>query len=80
MSITIDPTVEQRIRERAQREGLSVAEYIERLVDSDRSVEEELEGLALQALSSGEPIQAGPGYWEERHRLLDERLKKSSAR
>src|ERR1017187_1050357 len=79
MTITINPIVEQRIRERAEAEGLSVTAYIERLVDSDQSGEEDLEGFALGALHSSEPIEVGPGYWEERHRQLDERLKKSGA-
>jgi hypothetical protein len=35
--------------------------------------EKELEALAMEGLSSGEPIEPGPGYWEEKHRRLDER-------
>lgn len=44
-------------------------------IQADQSAEEELESLALKGLNSGEPIEAGPGYWEEKHRRLDERLK-----
>jgi hypothetical protein len=80
MSITIDPKVEARLRERAEAEGLSVTAYVERLVNADQSAEDELEGLALDGLNSGEPIEVGPGYWEEKHRRLDERLKKTGAR
>ncbi len=80
MTITIDPKVEARLRERAEAEGLSVSAYVERLVEADRPAEEELEGLALEGLNSGASIEAGPGFWEERHRRLDERLKKTDAR
>jgi hypothetical protein len=74
MTIAIDPKVEARLRERAEAEGLSVAAYVERLVYADQAAEEELESLALEGLHSGPPIEISPGYWEERHRRLDERL------
>jgi hypothetical protein len=80
MTITIDPKLEARLRERAEAEGLSVLAYIERLLKADQSAEEELESLALEGLNSGEPIEVGPGYWEEKHRRLDERLKKTGTR
>ena len=47
---------------------------------TNQAAEEELEALALEGLNSGDPIEVGPGYWEERHRRLEERLKKSGAR
>ena len=28
-------------------------------------------------ISSGEPTEVGPGFWEEKHRRLDARLKKT---
>jgi len=74
MTITIDPKVEARLRERAAAEGVSITAYVERLVIADQAAEEELESLALEGLHSGPPIEIGPGYWEERHRRLDERL------
>ena len=80
MAITIDSKLEARLRERAEAEGLSVAAYIERFLKADQAAEEELESLALEGLKSGDPIQAGPGYWEEKHRRLDERLKKTGTR
>ena len=75
MTITIDPTVEAQLRERAEAAGLSIAAYIERLVLADRSADDELQALALEGLNSGNPIEIRPGYWEEKHRRLDERLK-----
>jgi len=80
MTITIDPKVEARLRERAEAEGLSIAAYVERLVSADQAAEEELESLALEGLNSGPAIEIGPGYWEERHRRLDERLANTSTR
>ena len=80
MTITIDPKLEARLRERAEAEGLTVAAYVERLVNADQIAEEELESLALDGLNSGPPIEVGPNYWEEKQRSLDERLKKTGTR
>lgn len=80
MSITIDPKLETRIREKAEAEGLTVEAYVERLVSADQSAEEELESLALEGMNSGAAIEVGPGYWEEKHRRLDERLKRTGTR
>jgi uncharacterized protein YoaH (UPF0181 family) len=75
MTITIDPVIVARCRDRAQAAGLSVEAYIERLINADQSAIEEIESLALEGLNSGDPIQVGPGYWEAKHRRLDESLK-----
>jgi hypothetical protein len=80
MTITIDPKVEARLRERAEAEGLTVEAYVERLVKADQVADDELESFALEGLNSGEPIDVGPGYWEEKHRRLDERLNKTNTR
>ncbi len=80
MTITIDPKLEARIREKAEAEGMTVSAYVERLVGADQAAEEELETLALEGLNSGSPIEVGPGYWEEKHRRLDERLKRTGTR
>jgi len=80
MTITIDSKLEAQLRERAEAEGLTIPAYLERLVQADQSAEEEIESLALEGLQSGDPIKAGPGYWEEKHRRLDERLKMAGIR
>jgi hypothetical protein len=80
MAITIDPKLEARLQEKAEAEGLTVSAYVERLVNADQAAEEELELLALEGLNSGAPIEAGPGYWEEKHRRLDDRLKRTGSR
>jgi len=80
MTITIHPQLEMRLRARAEAEGLTVEAYVERLVRAEQQAEDELEALALEGLNSGEPIEAGPGYWEDKHRRLDERLNKAVIR
>jgi hypothetical protein len=50
------------------------------LVRAEQQAEDELEALALEGLHSGEPIELGPGYWEDKHRWLDERLNKTATR
>ncbi len=80
MTITIDPKFEARLRELADAEGITVSAYLERLVSADEAAAEELESLAVEGLNSGEPLEVGPGYWEEKHRRLDEGLKRTGAR
>ena len=80
MSFVIDRDLETKIRARAEAEGLSVEAYLERLVQADQVGAKELETLALEGLRSGEAIEAGPSYWREKHRLLDERLSKTNSR
>ena len=80
MTITIHAQLEKRLRARAEAEGLTVEAYVERLVRAEQQAEDELEALALEGFISGEPIDAGPGYWEDKHRRLDERLNKTGTR
>ena len=82
MTITIDRKLEARLRERAKAEGLTIPAYVERLVNAHQAAdeEEELETLALEGLNSGDPIQVGIGYLEEKYRKLDERLKMTGTR
>jgi hypothetical protein len=77
MPITLHPELETRLRKGADAEGLTLEAYLERLVRIDQQAREELESLALEGLDSGPTIEAGPGYWEAKHRQLDERLKNS---
>ncbi len=80
MSIPIHPELETKIRARAEAEGLSVEAYLERLVQADQEAIEELEALAIEGLESGAPIEAGSSYWQDKHRRLDERLRKTGTR
>ncbi len=79
MSISIHPEIEKQLRARAEAAGLSIETYLERLVRTDQEAGDEIEALAIEGLESGEPIEVRPGYWEEKHRRLDERLKRSGA-
>ncbi|MEO7651197.1 MAG: type II toxin-antitoxin system ParD family antitoxin [Bryobacteraceae bacterium] len=80
MPITIHPELEAKLRARAEAAGVSIETYIERIARDDQAAEDELEALALEGLNSGGPIEIGPGYWEEKHRRLAERLKKTGTR
>ncbi len=80
MTITLHPELAARLRSRAEAEGLTIEAYVERLVGAEQRAEDELEALALEGLNSGEPIEVGLGYWENKHRMLDERLKKTGTR
>jgi hypothetical protein len=77
MSISVNPALEAKIRQKAEAEGLTIEAYVERLLRSDEQGEEDLERLALEGLNSGEPIETTSGYWEAQHRCLDQRLKKT---
>src|SRR5208283_5251871 len=72
MTITIHPGLEIRLRARAESEGLTIEAYVERLVHAEQQAEDELEALALEGINSGNPMEVGPGYWEDKHRQLDE--------
>jgi len=75
MSFIIHPDLETKIRARAEAGGLTVEAYLERLVAAEQQGIDELESLALEGLNSGPEREAGTSYWQEKHRLLDERLK-----
>jgi antitoxin ParD1/3/4 len=77
MSISVNPVLEAKIRQKAGSEGMTIEAYVERLLLADEKAEEELERLALEGLNSGEPIEITSRYWEEQHRRLDQRLNKS---
>ncbi|MEO8027542.1 MAG: hypothetical protein ABI823_13765 [Bryobacteraceae bacterium] len=80
MSITVYPELESRLRARAEAEGITVDAYVERLLLADQQPGGELQSLALEGIESGEPFEPGPGYWEAKHRSLDERLKAAASR
>jgi hypothetical protein len=79
MSITIDPELESQLRNRAAAAGVSIEVYVERLIRADQQADE-LEALAMEGLRSGEPSEPGRGYWEEKHRRLDERIGETRGR
>jgi hypothetical protein len=80
MSISIHPELETKLRARAEVEGLTVEAYLERLVRQEQGAEDEVTTLALDGLDSGDPIEAGAGYWEAKHQKLDARLRGTNRR
>ena len=64
MAITVDPALETKLRANAAAEDISV----------DQKALTELESLALEGIDSGDPIEPGSDYWEEKHRKLNEFL------
>jgi len=80
MSITINPELEARLRARADREGVTVEAYVERIARDDERAEQELEELALEGLNSGESVVPDENYWEEKRRRLIERQPGTCAR
>jgi hypothetical protein len=80
MSITIHPPLETELRAKAEAEGISVEAYLERLLRAEQDAVDEIESSAAEGLNSGNPIEVGPSYWEEKHRRLDERLSRSHSR
>ena len=76
MSLTLQPELETKLRERAEAEGLTIEAYVERLIWVDEATNDRLVELALEGIESGEPIAADPAFWEERRRALEKRLHK----
>jgi hypothetical protein len=79
MTITIRPEFEADLRARALADGISVETYVERLIAEDRNARDELASLAIEGLDSGPTIQPDSNWWIEKHRRLDERLKRQRA-
>ena len=77
MSITIRPECEALLRARAEDEGITVEQYVERIARQEQQAIEEIDALALQGLESGESIRAdNDQFWNERHSRLIERYSK----
>jgi hypothetical protein len=77
MSITLQPALEAKLRQQAEAEGLTVDQYLEGLLRAGELAEDELERLALEGLNSGNPVGIDSNYWAEKHRQLDQKLKKT---
>ena len=75
MSIRIPPELENKLRVKAKEKGLTIEDYLERLISADERAEQELTALALEGIDSGEPLEVTSDYWQAKHRRLDERLK-----
>jgi hypothetical protein len=80
MSITLQPALEAKLRQNAEAEGLTVEAYLESLLRAAELADDELERLALEGLNSGDPIPIDENYWADKHRQLDQKLKKTGTR
>ena len=54
--------------------------YLESLLRTAELAEEESERLALDGLNSGDPIPIDEKYWAEKHRNLNQKLRKTGTR
>ena len=77
MNLTLQPAVENKLRERADAEGLTIEAYVERLIWVEEATNDRLVDLALEGINSGETVAADSEFWEERHRELGKRLNKT---
>jgi hypothetical protein len=68
MNLRIHPDLETKIRARAEAQRLSIEACFERLVHCDTQTDDDLQTLALEGLDSGDPVEAGAGYWKQKHR------------
>jgi hypothetical protein len=80
MSIRLQPALEAKLRQHADAEGLTVEQYFEGLLRSAELTEQEFEHLAMDGLNSGDSIAIDSSYWAEKHRQLDQKLKKTGTR
>jgi hypothetical protein len=76
MSLTLQPELESKLRERAEAEGLTIEAYVELLIWVEEATNDRLVDLALEGINSGETVPADSGFWEERRRELEKRLNK----
>jgi hypothetical protein len=69
-----------KIRARAEAEGLSVELTWSVWSTQIRKAPGNSKLSPWKGSAPEKPIEAGPSYWQEKHRLLDERLSKTSGR
>ena len=79
MNVSLPESLRKFAEERAARGYSSTSEYFRELLreDKKRLAKERLEGLLLEGLDSGEPVEATPEYWKELRARVRERAKKA---
>ena len=80
MTITVRPEAAVVLKERAEAEGISVEEYVERMALDEQKAWDELEALALEGINSGESVEGNDEYWAQMHRRLQEKYGKTAAK
>ena len=68
MSISIQPEIEARLRERADSEGISVDAYLERLMSAEDAAIAHTESLLQEAADSGDYIELTEAEWDRMER------------
>ena len=79
MNVSLPESLRRFAEERAAKGYSSVSEYFRELLrdDQKRALQERLEGLLLEGLDSGDPVEATPEYWKELRARVAERAKKA---
>jgi antitoxin ParD1/3/4 len=83
MNVALPESMKSFVQERVSEGGYSsVSEYVRDLIRADqkRRLEERIDGLLLEGLNSGEPIEVTPEYWESKKRKLTEKLSKAKGK
>ncbi len=83
MNVALPESMKSFVQERVSEGGYSsVSEYVRDLIRADqkRRVEERIDGLLLEGLNSGEPIEVTPEYWESKKKRLTEKLSKTKGK
>ena len=65
MSVTMKPQLEERLRSRAREEGVSLDEYLDRLLREEEAAIAQTEFLLAEAAESGEHIELTDKEWSQ---------------
>ena len=65
MSVTMNPQLEERLRSRAREEGVSLDEYLDRLLREEEADIARTEFLLREAAESGEHIELTDKEWSK---------------
>jgi antitoxin ParD1/3/4 len=79
MNIALPESMKSFVQDEVAAGGYSSAsEYVRDLIRAEqrRRAEQKIDALLLEGLSSGEPIEVTPEYWENFRQRLAERLSK----
>ncbi len=80
LNVSLRDSMRESIGQTVANGGYSTAsEYIRELVrrDQKRAVEARLEGLLLEGLESGEPVEISDAWWQKKKAELTERLQRA---
>jgi len=83
LNISLPQPLKNYVEERVGAGGYSTpSEYIRALVreDQKRTAEEELEGLLLAGIKSGEPVKVSGDFWARKRKQLVERHSRTKPR